>query len=155
MKAIAQILIVTATLCGCEVFQGVIRESAEYDHTPQTTCVMNAISTVPGITNVAYHAKSGGRPITMHGIEKADLIQLYDYKYEGLKGSLWIVLRYDGHATLQDSFGCLNCRLSQSEVNRIYPAILQIEHALEAQCGMVGLRKKMHEYCRGVTCGGT
>lgn len=154
MKAIAPILIVTTVLCGCEVFQGVVRESADFDQIPQPTCVTNAISTVPGISNVTYHADSGGRPITLHGIEKADVIQLYNYKYEGLKSSLWIVIRYDGHATLHDSFGCLNCGLSQSEVNRIYPAILQIEHALEAQCGMVGLRSKMREHCRGVTCGG-
>ena len=147
MKTIVVILIATATLCGCEVFNGVVRESAEFDQTPPTTCVINAISSIPGVTNVTYHDESR--------IEEKDLIQSYNYKYEELEGSLWIVIQNDGHATLYDRFGCLNCKLSQAEVNRIYPAILEIEHALEVQCGMVGLQSKMREYCRGVTCGGT
>jgi len=139
---------------GCDYIHGVSRVSTDFTPYPGSNCVVDAVKSIDGMSNVFYQKESGGRRLTLHGMEKPDEIHRFWYEYKGLRNNFYFLVDYKGHVQLHHSFGCLDCTPPQEQVDKIYPAILAVEEALESRCGITGLRSNIKEYCSGVHCGG-
>jgi hypothetical protein len=153
MKFLA-FLVILCSVSACDTVRGVTRASDSFGSPPETNCVVEAVRSIKGISNVTYERELGGRPLTAHGIETPDVVHRYWYEYEGLRNNFYFTVKYDGTAELVHGYVCLNCTPPQEEIDKIYPAILAIEDALEANCSLEGLRSNVREYCVGVRCGG-
>lgn len=93
--------------------------------------------------------------MTLHGIEKPDQIHRFFYKYNGLGGNFFFLTNYQGRTEFHHTHIDVNRKPPQSEIDQIRPAMLRIEQAIEAQCGLTGLSRMIKESCNGVQCSGT
>jgi hypothetical protein len=144
---------IASLLAGCDYIHGVVR-TAPVLADPPVKCIEEAIASVEGIRNVSYSLEEGGRPLTLRGIEKADEVHRFWYEYHGVRSNVYFVKHHGGSAQYHHSYGCINCTPPQEVIDRIYPAMLAIETALESRCDLVGLRQSVRESCTGVRCGG-
>lgn len=145
------LLVVSALVVGCDHIHGVARYTAPMPLTPSVQCVKEAVSSVGGVSNVSYSLEQGGRPVTLHGIEKSDQVHRFWYEYKGIKSNAYLVARYDGSATYHHSYGCINCTPPQGTIDTLYPGMRAIDEAVWSRCG---LSLPIHESCSGVKCGG-
>jgi hypothetical protein len=145
------LLLLPVLLAGCDHIAGVVRQTSQMPSAPSPQCVQEAASSIEGMTNVAYSLEQGGRPLTLHGIEKPDQVHRIQYRYAGVNGNLYFIVRCDGSATYHHTYICINCTPLQSNVDTIYPAMLAIDEAVRSRCG---LSAPIHEVCRGIRCGG-
>jgi hypothetical protein len=141
-------------LGGCDVFYGVTHTSQHFVPLPTDSCVVNAVASIPGMNHVESRLETGGRPLTLHGIEKPDQIHRFLYEYKGVHGNFYYKLQYDGRAEFRHTFLSLGTKPPQATIDSLYPAFRAADDVLESQCGLIDLKAAIHEKCLGVRCGG-
>jgi len=119
---------------------------------PDISCITNAVQSVPGVSNVEYRSESGGRPLTIHGIEKPDEIHRYIYQYSGLTGNFYFRVNYKGGVDYNHTYFDINRTPPQNEIDEIRPVMFKIEQAIETECGVKGFTSGVVERCSGVKC---
>ena len=154
IKILFGLTILVLALVGCDYIHGVSRVSPEFQPYPRTECVLEAVKSIEGMSDVSYREESGSRPLTLRGVEKHDEIHRFWYQYKGLRNNFYFRVSYNGNTQLFHGYGCFNCTPPQEDVDRIYPAIIAVEQALETQCGISGLARSTKEFCSGVKCSG-
>ncbi|ADZ92959.1 hypothetical protein GV054_18930 [Marinomonas mediterranea] len=145
------ILIPIFFVTGCDTLRGVTRV-AYFEPVPNKECVIATAQTIEGLTEIEHSTESGGRPLTLHGIEKANVVHRYWYTYKDIKNNFYFVESYNGKVEFRHGYGCLNCYSSQEVIDTIYPFIIQMESKLQNQCGVNNLTSSIKEYCSGVKC---
>jgi len=148
------VLLAAMPCASCDIFYGVFHSARDVSPIPSDSCVVNAIGAIPGITNVSSGVEAGGRPLTLHGVEKPDEIHRFFYEYHGIRSSFFISVSYQGHADYFHDFIDINRKPSQDVIDRLHPVFSEVDRVLQTQCGMTNLALKVHETCRGVRCGG-
>lgn len=136
---------------GCDTINGVTRYTDTMPSAPSVKCVEEAISSIEDVESVSYSLEEGGRPLTLHGIEKPDVVHRFWYEYKGIKGNVFFVVHYNGTAEYDHSYGCINCTPPQELIDRLYPGMRAIDEAVKTRCG---LASPLNERCQGVSCGG-
>jgi hypothetical protein len=136
-------------LNGCDPGFGIIRSAADVSVVPSESCVVGALQAIPGIENVSARIEDGSRPLTLHGIERADKLQYYLYEYQGIPGWLYFSISYRGRASYRQGKIWLGFRTPQEQemLDSLYPAFNLVEQALEAKCGMKNFIATVHEQC--------
>ena len=150
---ILSILFFAFAIVGCDTVRGVTRV-AYFEPLPTRQCVVAAANSIEGLSAIKYTTESGGRPLTLHGIEKADVIHRYRYTYKGIENNFYFVESYSGKVEFRHGYGCLNCYPPQEIIDTIYPFIVEMETRVQEQCGIRDLKSGIQEYCNGVTCPG-
>jgi hypothetical protein len=150
MKILA-ILVSVVVIAGCDTMRGVTRV-AYFEPAPDNECVIEAAKSINGLTDIKYTTESGGRPLTLHGIEKANVIHRYSYTYKDIENDFYFSESYNGKVEFRHGYGCLNCYPPQELIDKIYPFIIQMENQLQEQCGVSGLVSGIQEFCSGVKC---
>lgn len=138
---------------GCDTIYGVSHSTTDFTPIPPDSCIVAALQSIPGMSDVSSRLEEGGRPLTLHGIEKPEQIHRFFYVYSGVRGSLFYSVSFEGHAEFYHSYISINSRPPQDRVDRIYPAFKAVDEALETRCGMADLTLKIRETCNGVHCG--
>jgi len=92
--------------------------------------------------------------LTLHGIEKPYQIHRFLYEYNGIQGSFYYMVGYDGRAEFSHTFLSMGIKPPQATIDKLYPAFRAVDDVLESQCGLMGLKAEIHEECFGVRCGG-
>ena len=152
-KSALAMLVMCLAIAACyDIYYGVGRRSAKFSPAPDDACVVKAVSSIDGMHDVAVQLESGSRPITRHGLQKADEIHRFRYEYRGIQNNFYFSTGYDGLTELCHFYGGLT-KPSQENVDALLPAMLEIEDVLQAQCGMTGLKEIMRQHCSGVRCG--
>ena len=147
-------LLACLSLAGCDTFYGVSRYTDNFSPAPLDSCVIEAVESIDGISKVTFQVEDGGRPLTLHGIEKPDQIHRFWYEYKGIRNNFYFAVTYQGAVEYHHGYGCLNCRPPQAVIDKIYPVFASVEGAIEAHCGLVGFKARVKEGCAGVRCGG-
>ncbi|WP_444901365.1 hypothetical protein ACJJIG_17615 [Microbulbifer sp. SSSA007] len=145
------ILILAVFAIGCETIRGVTRV-AYFEPVPANECVITSAKSIEGLTEIEYVTESGGRPLTLHGIEKTNVIHRYWYTYKGIENDFYFVESYNGEVEFRHGYGCLNCYPPQEAIDTIYPFIIEMENRLQEQCGVSSLASGVQEFCSGVKC---
>ena len=145
------LIIVMFNSLGCDSIHGVSHVLYKAPK-PEKTCIEKAILSVPNVSNLKYKKVSSGRPITLHGLEKADEVNYYFYKYLGLNGNLYFNVNYKEETTFFHTYIGMNKVPSQNEIDKIRPIMFQIESEIEKQCGLVDFSSKIEERCFSVKC---
>jgi hypothetical protein len=160
MKLTLAIILASLLCASCDPGYGVVRYAHNVSVIPSDSCVVRALETIPGMTAISTRIEHGSRPLTLHGIEKPDTVHRFFYDYRGIRGSLFIAVSYNGHATYDNGYLRLlgNQPLRdhgqrQSVIDQLRPALKEVDQALEAMCGMTDLSTKVHESCYYVRCG--
>ena len=139
----------TLSLVACDTYSGVTR-SAEVSHLPSAECVVHALESIPGVTNVRHELDQGEEAVTWSGIQSPDAIHSYFYDFEGLHGHLYFTQDYEGRVEFYQAYGRLNATPPQEEIDTIYPVMRALEKQLEQDCGLIGLTLSVVEGCQGV-----
>lgn len=147
-------IFLTLLLCGCDPIYGV-RRSASLDEMPTLECVHQAIASTPGIAQVRYRQDTGGRPLTLSGIQAPD--QTSSFTYVGGQGShIWGTLQltrnYRGEVAFQQTQLSMGEPPPQEDIDATRPLMQLIERKLESECGLVQLKTDVSESCIGVKC---
>jgi len=144
-------LLVLLIVLGCDISRGVTRV-AILEPIPPSECVLRTANDISGITEVTYSIEKGGRPLTLTGIKKADVIHRYWYVYKGVKNYFDFLESYNGRVEFRHGYGCMGCSPPQHEIDTVYPFIISLEKDLETKCDLQGLTSNVKEYCGGVKC---
>jgi len=147
-------VILCATCASCDPIYGLVHSAPNISRIPQDSCVVNAVEAIPGMTNVSSRIDVGDRPLTLHGVETAAQIHRFFYTYNGINGNFYLQVSYDGKGTYDHAFVTMGKAPPQAVIDRIHPALGQIESALEMKCGVVNLTSAVKERCFGVRCSG-
>jgi hypothetical protein len=150
MKLLSIFILVIAIL-GCDTVSGISRV-AYFKPVPTSECVIEAAKSIEGLAEIEYRTESGGRPLTLHGIERADVIHRYRYVYKGIRNNFYFVESYNGNVEFRHGYGCLNCDPPQELIDTIYPFIINLERQLQLQCGINNVSSGAKEFCGGVKC---
>lgn len=147
------ILIITLSflVSACDFVRGVTRSSS-FSQYPNTECVLNATRSIDGVSSVRYTTEEGSKPLTMHGIEKPDIIHRYWYTYKDIENDFYFRESFDGSVELRHGYACLNCYPDQDIINTIYPFLTTVEEKLKSQCGVSIEPSNTYESCSGVVC---
>jgi hypothetical protein len=140
-----------SSITGCDFIHGVSHVRLD-SPTPDIKCLENAVTAVPGVTKFEYRNEEGGRPLTMHGIEKPNQIHRFFYQYSGLNGNFYFLVNYKGEAEFRHTYIDINRTPPQRDIDTIRPVMFEIENEIEKQCGLVGFSAQVIEECMGVEC---
>jgi hypothetical protein len=154
MKRLATLFVAGIVGAGCDMFYGILHKTQTFSPIPSDSCVVSAVQSIPGMSNVSSHLEAGGQPLTLHGIEKPDEIHRFSYEYYGVRSGFLYSVRYNGRAEFSHNYIYINRKPPQETIDRLYPALRAVDSALESQCGLVGLVASIREQCLGVRCGG-
>jgi hypothetical protein len=154
MRASIFSLFFCCVLAGCDIIYGVGRGTNTFSPIPSDECVVQAVESIAGMSSVSFRLESGGRPLTLHGIEKPEVVHRFFYEYKGIRNNFYFLVNHDGSAEFHHGYLGMNYKPSQSDIDTIYPAILSVEDALQHHCGVIGLKSGIKETCSGVRCGG-
>jgi hypothetical protein len=150
--AFACILLPFTTAAFCDYIAGISR-TARISEMPPATCIESAISSVGGVESVRHEVREGSRPLTLTGIKPPDTVHYFFYTTRQQGGAvLHVLIDYKGETELAQSLFAINQTPSQEDIDAIRPVMLQVEHALEAQCGLASLSTALEELCTGVEC---
>ncbi len=149
MKKILAILTLTL-LSGCDTFHGISQSTNPFSPVPDMQCVLSATKSIEGISEVGYTTEEGGRPLTWKGIEKPNIIHRFWYQYNGVKGNFFISESYNSEATFHHSYGGLNWKPPQEDIDLISPLFGKLEAQLRGKCNIQNMR--IFNYCSGVKC---
>ena len=138
-------------LFGCESFSGISHYANRINTNSSPQCVKEALVSINGISNVVYQEFKGGSPITVHGIEKADKIFGYSYKYNGLNAGFSFRVDYKNSIEFSQEHLKINNDIPQDEIDTLRPVMFAIEKAIEEKCG-VNLISNIKEKCSSVKC---
>lgn len=131
-------------LIGCDPFYGVERITRPIEQIPTSECMLAAIESVPEVTSATYERQSADSYVA-HG---------YHYKHNEYQSTLYFIVRADSNTQLFHEIGSVGLLPTQAEVDVLYPIMLQVEEAIEAECSMSGLKEKTKQMCSGVKCNG-
>jgi hypothetical protein len=147
---------VAPLIAGCEVFYGVFRDAEDLPAPPNPDCVIEAMMTVDGVSNVKHHyVPDTQREATFHGIKYPDQHHVFSYEYDGISNALSYTTRYDGRTRYSHDFGCMNCTPTPefiARVEHLHPVMKEIDRAIENRCKLTGLMQSIRETCRKVNC---
>jgi hypothetical protein len=151
MNRLLAIIAFILLLSGCDPGFGLIRSASNVSVVPSESCVVGALQDIRGIDEVSARTEDGSKPLTFHGIEKADKLQYFFYKYQGIPGWLYFSISYRGRVSYRQGKIWLGFRTpqEQEELDRLYPAFNLVERALETKCGMTNFTVGVHEQCVG------
>ncbi len=149
IRAMLVVAMAAIGLMACDSLSGVIR-SAEVPHLPNAACVVEALESIPGVTRVRHQIEEGGRPLTLHGVERPDTLHYYFYEVDGVPGSLYFVQDYLGRVDLRQGNVYLNREMPKKEFDTIYPVMRALERNLEQHCGLSDLTLAVQEYRSGI-----
>jgi hypothetical protein len=152
VKTVSFAIFLCIALSACDHYYGISRRSTPIAPVPPDVCVVEAVTSVDGISHVETQLDSGGELLTSHGFKPVSVHRFF-YKYEGLNGNLYLSV-YNGVAELHQSYGSLNRMPPLENIRKIYPVFLAIEAALQSHCDMDNLRAKIRDFCSGVSCDG-
>src|SRR6266480_5177102 len=57
-------------------------------------CVVSAVRSIDGMSNVTYKLESESWPLTSHGIEKPDEVHRFWYEYKGAHNNFYLLVSY-------------------------------------------------------------
>jgi hypothetical protein len=149
-------VLLLGTLCvGCDPIYGVRHSAIGIGRVPADSCVVDALKTIPGITDVtSTDEDSKSEPLTLHGVEKPDQLHRFFYRYQGVADNLFLAVSYNGKTSYEHAFLTMGRRPPQEIVDRLYPSFKLVDLALESQCGVSDVGGVVKESCMGVRCGG-
>lgn len=150
-RATLLIVAIALGLLACDSLSGVTR-SAEVPHLPSAECVIRALESIPGVTDVRHRVEEGGRPLTWHGMERPASLHYYSYAIDGVPGSLYFVQDHWGRVEFHQGHVYVNRRMPQAEFDTIYPVMQAVEERLEQHCGLIQLTLAVHERREGIGC---
>lgn len=86
----------------------------------------------------------------MSGIKQPEIVHRFRYIYKEIEGDFYFVQSYNDKATFGHSYGGLNWKPAQENIDNIYPFFSTLEDKLRKDCNF----KSMHvrNYCSGVKC---
>lgn len=142
---------VSIFVAGCDTIGGISHVKRETS-LPGNSCIINAVQSVQGVSDVEYRTESGGRPLTLHGIEKPDEVHRYIYRYSGLMGNFYYRVNYKGDVEYHHTYFDINRVPPQSEIDNIRPIMFEIEKTIETKCNLNDFVSGIEEKCSGVKC---
>lgn len=137
-------------LSGCDTFYGISQHSNPFSPVPDMQCVLQETKSIEGVEAVSYSTEEGGRPLTWKGIEKPDVVHRFQYKYKGIESSFYIVEHYNKEASFGHSYGGLNWKPPQENIDLVYPLFNDLEVQLREKCNFKNMQ--VRNYCSGVKC---
>jgi len=145
-----QILLVIFFLVGCDTFYGISQQSNPFSPFPNMQCVLDSAGAIDGVLNLEYSTEEGGRVVTLSGIQQPEIVHRFRYTYKEIEGDFYFVQSYNDKATFGHSYGGLNWKPPQENIDNIYPFFSTLEDKLRKDCNF----KSMHvrNYCSGVKC---
>lgn len=150
--SLALALATMGSLSACDPIYGV-RRSSPIHSDPTTECVERVLRATPGIQTVEYKHWTGERPLTWTGIKSPTLVEAFIYQGpSNVRGVLQYTKDYSGRLTFEQSDVRMGGVPSQEEINATRPIMIKVEHALESQCGLVGLALHVKEQCWKEDC---
>jgi len=145
-------LIALASLqLACDPIYGINRMT-RLPSLPELDCVEQAIRSVPRVTGVRRWEAEGGRPLTLTGIKSPDHIYYFSYETGAAGAIIYFSEKYDGNVEYSQHLIRLHEHVPQEDIDEVRPIMIQVEAALEHQCGISQLPQKIEEYCSGATC---
>ncbi len=131
---------------------GVIRATTFEKVEIPLSCVVEAVRSVPGVNDVSVQSEEGPKPVTLHGIERPDVIQRVSYRYDGLSGNFYFQTNYEGRVRFSQSYLSMNMPPPQEHIDKIRPAFEKIEAAIAKQCPSLQALERIQEECLPVKC---
>ena len=149
--AIAAFVVMGSCLGYGDPVTGVIRKAALL-RLPEPECVVRALASIEGLSGIEHQTEEGGRPITLTGIQAPTTIYRYPYRLGALEGDIYFQRDYAGRVQLRQTYLYGGDSIApQSEIDRIYPVMLEIEERLRARCSVGAF--EVQESCISVRCG--
>lgn len=136
MKQILLVIVFSSVLIGCDRYYAVGMYSYEVSPIPDMQCILNSSSSIEGVEEVSYSIEEGGRPLTITGIQKPNVIHRFLYVYHGVEGGFHFIERYNGDVEFHHSYGGLNWVPPEEDVNAIRPLISELVNKLEIDCSV-------------------
>jgi len=133
-----------------------VTRSAAIAEMPPLECIRTALQSLPSVASVDYKHVEGGAVVTLSGLKRPAFTS-DSFRYLGTDGShvvgvLAIGMNYGQVLKLSDSLTQINVRPPQADIDATRPVMAEVEERVELSCGVVGLRTKILESCRGVSC---
>jgi hypothetical protein len=155
MRVIVTLLTISSVtiLGGCDSLYGVSRYTPVGEVRLPIECMIEATKAVSGVSGVEHRIEQGGRELTLSGVQQPETIDRFLYSYDGLQGNFYFRTNYKGVVEFHHTYIDINRRPAQSEIDRIRPAMIEIENSIRKRCD-VDLSTKAIESCIEVTCGG-
>ncbi|WP_418358039.1 hypothetical protein ACNH6B_01760 [Shewanella basaltis] len=145
-----QIIFLVLLLVGCDTFYGISQHSNPFSPFPDVQCVLNSANSIKGVSNLEYSTEEGSRVVTLSGIQKPEVVHRFRYIYNEIESDFYIVQSYNDKATFGHSYGGLNWKPPQEDIDNIYPLFEQLEAHLRKDCNFQNMQ--VHGYCSGVKC---
>jgi hypothetical protein len=138
-------------LMGCDAIRGVTRQ-ASVPHLPPSSCVIEGLESIEGLSNAHHEERTGGWPITLTGLKPPETLHYYFYDFQGVSGWLYFAKDYKGRVEFSQGYITVNKPAPQAEIDVPRPVMVQIERRLETQCTLQNLAANIKESCSGVKC---
>jgi hypothetical protein len=123
-------------LAGCDTIYGVTRD-AKVHEVPDLQLVKAQIESYPEIKDVELLRKDGARPLTWHGIEKAEEDFYLSYTdHDLVHGTLMFSRDYEGNVEYAQSLIQLNRPVPQQWIDATWIVMMKIERDLVERFGL-------------------
>lgn len=145
------VIALCANLLGCE-FAGGIRHEDSDSHLPAPACIKKSVLAIPGISGFEYHNNLNGNSNTNPDTERRKYVQVYSYKYAGLKVALYFIETNKGKVEYHQDYAFVNYVPPQKDIDLIRPVMFKVEQEIENKCGIPSFTSQIKEHCIGVKC---
>lgn len=149
MKTKGMILLLAASLAGCDTLYG-LRRYATVSELPPPSALRGKIEQLPEVQRVEYRHTQGGRPVTLRCAVAPEDIHSFSYAgTSNVRGTLQFIVDNTGKVRYQQTLLGMGRPPPQAWVDATQPVMLKIEAILERDYGL-HLRDSVQENRHGV-----
>jgi hypothetical protein len=129
-----------------------ISRSARIPAMPPASCIESAISSVDAVESVRHEVREITGLPTFGPMRRSYTAHRFFYTTSRGGAGLHILIDDNGETELEQSLCGISQTHSQDDLDAIRAVMVQIEQALESQCGLASLSNAVEEACTGVEC---
>jgi hypothetical protein len=146
----AAISLAALVLDGCDTIYGVRRE-AKVHEVPDLQLVKARIESYPEVKEVESSRMDGSRPLTWHGVEKADEDFYISYTdHDLIHGTLMFSRDYEGNVAYSQSLTRINQPLPQPWIDATWIVMMKVERDLIELFGLAEIPATAKTHLSGV-----
>ena len=101
---------------------------------PNFQCIKDSLASSDNVTSVSYRIDVGGKPLTLHGIEKPNQLHRFFYKLNGVSNNFYFNVNYLNETSYSHGVAATENQEAEKLVNIFKPFILKFESKIEAKC---------------------
>lgn len=139
------LILAISVLFGCDSFHNFSR-TIRLDSSVEHECIKIALGNVEQVKNVKYELRSGGRPLTLTGIQDSDIHHYYYYEIEDLYGHIILTKDYKNTSEIIQGYPTYNLKNNQATINKINYVIEEIQNSVEKECEIKGNWKQFYSF---------